>query len=282
MISISYYWIVIILLIILIIIILLSKSISSKTLAVLINIIALYGTRSFQKFHINEIGFFPLRIVGLELETYQSRKKPKITLQWDLMTVSIEWRSLSGLQGLISLIAQTESFFGSILRYISKITKIKINNINLPTNSNDNNDTINATLVRIKFDNFSFSSPDLQFKHVLQSSSDNIYDKENQNTLLSQCKGSHSYIMTMIVKQVSSLFEIEFNKISFNLNMQTHQAVINGGASRIRMHTSASGSLSSYGLLGICHIYKGIIIIIIIIIAAIIISIIPYHHHQEN
>jgi len=88
--------------------------------------------------------------------------------------------------------------------------------------------------------------------------------------------------MTMIVKQVSSLFEIEFNKISFNLNMPTHQDVIHGGASRIMMHISASSSLSSYGLLVICHIYKGIIIIIIIIIAAIIISIIPYHHHQEN
>lgn len=245
-------------LLVIVIVLVYSRSISSRTLPVIINVIVLYGLRIFQDFNVEEIGIFPLRVVGLRLETLQSRKKPKVLLHWDVMTITIEWRSLSALQGLLSLIAQTESFFGSIIRYISKFTTMKID-LNIPANSTNTDDSkfANTTLIRIKFDNFSFSSSDLQYKHILQSSSHNIYDKETQKTLLSQCKGSHSYIMAMIVKQVSSLFEIEFNKLTFDINMPNHQAAVNGGASRIRMYTSASGSSSSFGLLGVCHVYKG-------------------------
>jgi len=78
--------------------------------------------------------------------------------------------------------------------------------------------------------------------------------------------------MTLIFKQVSSFFEIEFdninfemkmpNNINFEMKMPAQYTIIKGNASRMRIYTNISGSTSRFGLIGNCHINKGNLVII--------------------
>jgi len=95
----SLYWIIIIF--IGLIFIGLSLA-SSKTVAFVAKVFVFYVMRMFQEFEIDEINLYPLRIKRLHLKTFQSRKKPQAVLKWDVMSIKIDWTSLSALQGLLS------------------------------------------------------------------------------------------------------------------------------------------------------------------------------------
>jgi hypothetical protein len=184
-----------------------------------------FFAKHFQVFHIQRIEFpswWSVELNGAKIVIRATKKQPELSVSWQGFRFFIDRSRL--LEPFISI---WKSLFQPLELYQY------------------------SPAIIIEIEQFIASSPNAEFKHFLEGSTQKQPPKaETESSKLQQSFLMH-YIMAIVLHFVG-LFEIRFLSMSFEMNLPVNGCSVQGSADKLEMRCRRSQNLDTEGFTGIC------------------------------